>query len=156
MTTLHKLSDSVRESLDALAEGWQDLWNKARNAITRFTPSAEDDRAGANRWSLLSAEMHEGGDDVTVAIEAPGMNKEDFEIFIDGMNLVVKGSKHSSREVTEGHYHITERAYGRFERVLPLPAEVDQEHTKANYRNGVLTLTMPKSRAVAPRVIRIG
>lgn len=155
MNTLNKLSDSVRESLDALAEGWQDLWNKARNAITRFTPSAEDDRAGANRWGLLSAEMHEGGDDVTVAIEAPGLNKEDFEIFIDGMNLVIRGSKQSSRETTEGHYHITERAYGRFERVLPLPAEVDQESTRASYRNGVLTLTMPKSKSVTPRVIKI-
>jgi len=155
MTTLNKLSDSVRESLDALAEGWQDLWTKARNAITRFTPSAEDERAGSNRWGLLSAEMHESDADVTVSIEAPGLNKEDFEIFIDGLNLVIRGSKQSSSERTEGHYHITERAYGRFERVLPLPAEIDQENTKANYKSGVLTLTMPKSKAVTPRVIQI-
>lgn len=155
MTTLNKLSDSVRESLDALAEGWQDLWNKARNAITRFTPAAEDDVAGHNRWGLLSAEMHESNDDVTIEIEAPGLRKEDFEIFVDGMSLVVKGTKQSSRERTEGHYHITERAYGRFERVLPLPAEVDEEHSRASYRNGVLSVSLPKSKAVSPRTIEI-
>ncbi len=155
MATLNKLSDSVRESLDALAEGWQDLWNKARHAITRFTPSSEDEAISSNRWGLLSAELHEGADDIAVEIEAPGLKKEDFEIFVDGQILIVRGTKQSSRERTKGHYHISERAYGRFERQLPLPIEVDEGGTKASYRNGVLSVTMPKSKAASPRVIKI-
>ncbi|MBT4493179.1 MAG: Hsp20/alpha crystallin family protein [Gammaproteobacteria bacterium] len=155
MTTLNKLSDSVRDSLDALAEGWQDLWNRARHAITRFTPSSDDEAISSNRWGLLSAELHEGTDDICVEIEAPGLKKEDFEIFVDGQILVIRGTKQSSRERTEGHYHISERAYGKFERQLPLPVEVDEASTKASYRNGVLSVTMPKSKAEMPRVIRI-
>jgi HSP20 family protein len=155
MTTLNRLSDSVRESLDALAEGWQDLWSKARNAITRFTPSSDDESIGNNRWGLLSAELHEDANEITVEIEAPGLKKDDFEIFVNGQALIVRGVKQSSRERTEGHYHITERAYGRFERQLPLPAEVNEEGTKANYKNGVLTVSMPKSKAASPRIIKI-
>jgi len=155
MTTLNKLSDSVRESIDAVTEGWQDLWNRARHAITRFTPSTEDESVSSNRWGLLSAELHESEDTVTIEVEAPGLDKENFEIFVDGLRLVVRGTKQSSRERTEGHYHISERAYGRFERQLPLPSEVDEGNTKAAYRNGVLTVTLPKSKAASPRTIEI-
>lgn len=155
MSALNKISDSVRESLDMLAEGWQDLWNKARHAITRFTPDSENDGAGANRWGLLSAELHEGADVLTVSVEAPGLTKEDFEIFINGQHLVVRGTKQSSRSRKEGHYHITERAYGHFEREFSLPTEVEEAGTEANYRNGVLTITLPKSRKAQKRVISI-
>ena len=155
MSTLNRISDTVRESLEVLAEGWHDVWNKARHAITRFTPARDEDAIGNNRWGLLSAELHEGSDKVTVNIEAPGLSKEDFEIFVINQALVVRGTKSSSREHTEGHYHITERAYGKFERVLALPVEVDEEQTSASYRNGVLRVEMPKSRAASPRVISI-
>ena len=155
MSTLNKISDTVRESLDVLAEGWQDLWNKARHAITRFTPASDDASIGTNRWGLLSAELHESGETLSVSIEAPGLKKEDFEIFIDGQALVVRGTKQSSAERNDGHYHITERAYGRFERVLRLPAEVEEAGTEASYKNGVLTITIPKSRKALKRIISI-
>jgi len=155
MTTLNRISDSVAASLDVLAEGWQDLWNKARHAITRFTPSSDDKSSGSNRWGLLNAELHEGANSITIEVEAPGLEKQDFEIFVNGQMLAVRGSKQSSTQRTEGHYHITERAYGRFERLFPLPTEVDEEHTKANYRNGVLTIELPKSQKATPRVIAI-
>lgn len=155
MSALDRLSSSVKESLETLAEGWQDLWQKARHAITRFTPASEQDAIGSNHWGLLSAELHEAKDRITVNVEAPGLRKEDFEIFVDGQALVIRGTKQSSREHTEGHYHITERAYGKFERVLSLPTEVDEEKTSASYRNGVLTIDLPKSSAAHPRVIAI-
>lgn len=155
MTTFNRISDGVAASLDALAEGWQELWNKAGHAITRFTPSSDDKSTGNNRWGLLNAELHEGANSITIELEAPGLQKQDFEIFVSGQTLVVRGSKQSSRQRSDGHYHITERAYGRFERLLPLPTEVDEEHTKANYRNGVLTIELPKSQKATPRVIAI-
>jgi len=155
MTRLHKISDRVHGSLDLLAEGWQDLWNRAKHAITRFTPVAEDHETGGNRWGLLSAELHESKDGVTVSVEAPGLNKEDFEIFVNGRTLAVRGAKRSSSDRVEGRYHITERAYGRFERLLSLPAEVDESGTRASYRNGVLTIEMSKLKEARPRVISV-
>ena len=155
MSTLNRLTDTVKESLEVLAEGWHDLWNKARHAITRFTPARDEDTIGSNHWGLLSAELHEGADRLTVNVEAPGLSKDDFEIFVVNQALVIRGTKLSSREREEGHYHISERAYGRFERVIGLPAEVDEEQTSASYRNGVLRIELPKSRAASPRVITI-
>ena len=156
MTTLDKLTDTVRESLDVLAEGWQDLWHKAKHAIIRFTPASDDEAAGSNRWGLLSAELQETGDLITVAIEAPGMKKEDFELFVNGQVLVVRGTKSSSGSRNEGHFHITERAYGKFERAFTLPADVDESKTTANYKNGVLNIELAKLKAAKPRIIPIG
>lgn len=155
MSSFDKLSDTVRESLDSLADGWQDLWNKARSAITRFTPSNESEQAFGNRWGLLSAELHESKDGVAVEIEAPGLSKDDFTIFVSGQILVVRGTKQASRDRTEGHYHITERAYGRFERAFPLPVEVDEANTKASYRRGVLTIDLPRSEKAQPRIVSV-
>lgn len=155
MSSLNRITDTVRESLDVLAEGWQDLWNRARHAITRFTPISDDDKSGANRWSLLSAELVESGDGVTVSLEAPGLSKENFEIFVNGDVLVVRGRKETSSERKDGHYHITERAYGRFERRFALPIEVDEEGTSASYRHGVLTINLPRSKRSQPRIISI-
>lgn len=155
MSAFNKLTETVRESIDVLAEGWQDLWNRARHAITRFTPLVEDDSASPNRWGLLSAELIETKTGVTVSLEAPGLEKENFEIFVSGQTLVVRGSKQTAGERAEGHYHITERAYGRFERRFALPVEVDESATKAGYRNGVLSIDLPRSKRSEPKVIPI-
>lgn len=154
MSTLNRLGETVRESLDSLAEGWHEFWNRAKNAITRFTPESDDD-SKANRWGVLSAELHEGADNLTVTLEAPGMDKENFEIFVQDRSLLVRGTKQSASSRKEGRYHITERAYGRWERVLPLPVEVDEASTAASYKNGVLTITLPRSKAAQPRIISI-
>lgn len=155
MSTLSKLSSGVKESLDSLAEGWQDLWGRARQAITKFSPASEDDHRYPNRWSLLSAELVEGKDKLTVAIEAPGLNAEDFELLVDGPTLLVRGTKYAGSQHTEGRYHVTERAYGHFERYFTLPAEVDEQKTHASYKQGVLTITLQKSAAAQPRVIPV-
>ena len=156
MTTLNRISDGVKDTLDVLAEGWQDLWSKARSAITRFTPETKVAKSpGNNRWGLLSAELHEGPETISIELEAPGLKKDDFEIFVNRLSLVVRGRKQSSSERTEGHYHITERAYGRFEREFLLPVEVDEAGTRASYKHGVLKIELPKSKSARPRIISI-
>jgi HSP20 family protein len=148
MSRFEKFAHNLRESVDGLAEGWQDLWQKARNAVTRFTPF--QDEAGDNhpllqhssRWGVMSAELREADDVVEVQLEAPGMDRKDFDIDVDGRYLSVRGRKHYRSDRREGRYHITERAYGNFERVIPLPCEVTPG--KATYVDGVLTVTLPK------------
>ena len=103
MSTLSKITDTVRESLDVLAEGWHDLWNKARHAITRFTPT-DSEGAGANRWGLLSAELHEADNSLTVSIEAPRLDKENFEIIVNGQHLIARGTKQAENVRTEGQH----------------------------------------------------
>ena len=99
--------------------------------------------------------LFRSAENLTVTLEAPGMDKENFEILVQDRALLIRGSKQSASSRKEGRYHITERAYGRWERVLPLPVEVDEAGTTASYRNGVLTVVLPRSRAAQPRIISI-
>ena len=159
MSRFEGFTHTLRESLDTLSEGWQELWHKARNAITRFTPIEEDEGEKVpvmhrgSRWGLMSAEMRETDDTVEVQFEAPGMSKDDFEIEVDGRYLSIRGQKHYHSDRKEGRYHITERAYGSFERLLPLPCEVQEG--QAGYDHGVLTVTLPKAHKSRARRISV-
>ena len=159
MSTLDRLTSNFRDTVDYLADGWQELWNRARNAITHFTPQGHNGSnhpAKTGRWGVLSVELRETESEVEILMEAPGMSSKDFDIRVEEQSLHIRGSKHFADERTEGHYHITERAYGSFERVIPLPCDVDENEAKASYTRGVLELTLPKHKALQPRKIEVG
>ncbi len=160
MSTLDRLTNNFRDTVDYLADGWQELWHKTRNAITHFTPSQADaskhpEMPNSSRWGVLSAELYETDKSVEVLLEAPGMNSKDFEVKIEHQSLHVRGSRQYAATHKHGHYHITERAYGSFERVIPLPCEVDEEGAKATYKKGVLELVLPKHKNLQPRKIQV-
>ena len=147
MSTIDHLSQGLREGAERLSEGWQHLWTSARNAITRYTPGDDADHPLSTRraqWGVMSAEVRETDDAVEVVLEAPGMENDDFILSARDQVLSVSGEKRMNRERTEGQYHVRERAYGRFERVIALPARVDESGARAQYRQGVLTVTLPK------------
>jgi len=160
MSNLNQITHNLRDSVDHLAEGWQQMWNKGKNAITRFTPRPADDSAQSpirlsNRWGVLSAELNETASKITIMLEVPGMESDDFDIQIDKSSLRVSGHKAYASDKNEGKYFITERAYGQFERVIPLPCEVDDDGAEASYKKGVLELTLQKHRSAKPRKITV-
>ncbi len=163
MTTLNQLRDGLQRALDNLSEGWQELRERTAQALTRFSPtrrdvqSAEDQVAlHSSRWGLLAADVREEPDQIIVRMEAPGMDGDDFDIsVVEHRMLLVRGEKRVEREETSGHYILMESAYGRFERVIPLPAEVDESRTRAAYRRGVLRVQLPKLNGGARRRITI-
>lgn len=154
MSTLDQLRDGFGRALYSLAEGWRHLRQRAASALTHFTPqpSGEPQTGGgqlvsrASRWGLLAAEISENDADIVVRLEVPGMEPGDFDIQVIDDCLVVRGEKRVRSEQHRDHHHITECAYGRFERALALPAAVDEGRTSASYRRGVLTVTLPKAR----------
>jgi HSP20 family protein len=95
-------------------------------------------------WGVLAAEVSDDGDKVVVRLEAPGMAKDDFDLQVMDGYLVVRGEKRLEREETKGRYHVTECAYGHFERAIPLPDEVDTAKASASYKRGVLRVELPK------------
>ncbi len=164
MSTLHQLKEGFNDAWDHLVDGWQRLYRRAAGAMTRFTPGRKtgelattgDSQALALRnvgWGVLAAEVFDDDDRVVVRLEAPGMKKGDFDLQVMDDYLVVRGEKQMEWERDEGDYHITECAYGRFERAVPLPAEVDADKAKASYRKGILRVDLPKT--VASRRNRI-
>lgn len=165
MSTLDQLREGLNEAWDTLVDGWQRLYRRASGAITRFTPGKkvrEDDKGAGQEiavrsagWGVLAAEVFDDDDQILVRLEAPGLDKTDFDLEVLDNYLVVRGDKQIERERTEGRYHVTECAYGRFERAIPLPDEVDASKAWANYKNGVLRIKLPKAASQRRRIINL-
>lgn len=137
--------------LRRLADGWKELWDHARGALTRFRPGrAEEDKSvpalrSPTRWGLLPADVETREDDVVVHLEVPGLDAKDIDVDVVSGMLRIRGEKHAERSEKRGDFFVSERAYGRFERRIALPCEVDADQARARYRNGVLTLTLPRT-----------
>ncbi len=77
--------------------------------------------------------------------EVPGLEAKDIDISLSNDVLTIKGTKEQEKEEKEENYHRIERSYGSFSRSIRLPREVQGDKIKANYKNGVLKITLPKS-----------
>lgn len=91
-----------------------------------------------------SVDVKEGEKEVVVQVELPGMEEKDVELLLEESSLVLKGEKKFEKEDKGEGYHTMERSYGAFHRRIPLPREIDLNKAKALFRNGVLTVTLPK------------
>jgi HSP20 family protein len=98
---------------------------------TAFTPTS---------WPQL--EIDHQDDKIRVVAELPGVDEKDVELTIEDGVLSLSGEKRSERQ-DEGGY--SERSYGRFERRIALPSNIDEDKCKAEFRNGVLTVTIPRA-----------
>lgn len=95
---------------------------------------------GGSNWPQL--EVRQNDDAITVEAELPGVKEDDVELTIEDGVLCVSGEKRNERQDENGY---SERSYGRFERFVSLPSNVDEDACEARFRDGVLTVTIPKS-----------
>lgn len=91
--------------------------------------------------------------EIKVTAEIPGLEEKDIEILLDDDVLTLRGEKRAESEDEDRQF--SERYYGRFERRIPLGYEVEQDKVEARFRNGVLTITLPKSAKAQSQVKRI-
>ena len=98
---------------------------------------------GRSMMAWPNVEVNESDREIRISAEVPGMSDKDVELFVEDGILTLRGEKKSETEDKDRGY--SERYYGRFERRIALPAGVDEKAAKADFRNGVLTVTMPKS-----------
>ena len=164
MSTLDQLRQGLGRTWESLSEGWQRLRESAGHAMTHFRPLSgqqeletwEDQvlRHSAD-WGLVAAEVREDDREVTVRLEVPGLEDDNFDISVVDHYLVVRGEKRVQSDRHDGRFHVMECAYGRFERAVPLPAEVDSGAAQARYRRGVLNISLPKRQSAVRRRIPI-
>lgn len=149
----------IGRAWENLSEGWRELLSRSSNALTHFSrgkgEASGGELAGFPRWGLLAGDIEETAKDVLVRVELPGLDKEDCHITIEGNVLYMNGEKRIEREAGDSTYHIMERAYGSFQRAIPLPRNVDADKAEANFRNGVLTIRVPKSASASGTTVRI-
>jgi HSP20 family protein len=105
-------------------------------------------------WSP-ALDVYDGKDNFVVTLEVPGMKKEDIEISLHDGVLTVSGERKDEREQTEGQAFRSERYFGKFQRSLSLPAAVDANKVKASYKDGVLTIHLPKAEEAKPKQIAV-
>jgi HSP20 family protein len=93
--------------------------------------------------------------EVLVRAEVPGVEKDNLEISVTETSVTIKGTAHHEEKEEKGEYYRCETTHGEFARTVALPAEVDSEHTKAKYRDGVLEITLPKVKKAHRHTINI-
>ncbi len=161
MSALNDMRHGLEHAWVSLAQGWKHLSSKAEQALTRFNPSKNMEEKGetlpveAPGWGLLAGEVFEDDHKIVVRIEAPGLDRDDFDLEMRDDLLIVRGEKRFQRESREGGYRLMECAYGSFHRAVPLPAPVQPDQAKARYCNGVLRIELPKAEGAVIRRIDI-
>jgi HSP20 family protein len=103
----------------------------------------------------LAVDMYETDQEVIVKSSVPGIKPEDIDITITGDTLTIKGETKAEEKIERTNYVRQERRYGAFSRSLTLPTTIVAEQAKAEFENGVLTLTLPKAEEVKPKTIKV-
>jgi HSP20 family protein len=106
-----------------------------------------------NGFGWPHVEVIDRDKEVHITAELPGLEEKDVELRVEDNMLVLRGEKRTEFDGNERHY--SERYYGRFERHIALPAEVDEERANATFRNGVLNVTLPKTEQARQQTKRI-
>ena len=96
-------------------------------------------------FGLPPADVHETDGAYKLAVELPGLKREDVDVAIDGDMLMISGRKQEDHQEAGTTYRLNERRFGRFERSFPLPPDVRREGVAAAFHDGVLTITLPKA-----------
>jgi len=116
---------------------------------------------GIERIWAPNVNISETKDNIIVTAEIPGMTKEDIKVALYENTLTLSGEKKQEKEEKEAnlkmhsHYHRIERSYGSFTRSFDLPTKVQFDKIEANYKDGILKITLPKSEEVKPKEIPI-
>jgi len=100
-------------------------------------------------------DLYQTADDVVAKASLPGLKAEDVQISVESNMLTLRGEFSQEAEKKETTYHIRERRAGAFERSVILPIDVQTEEAKADFEDGILTITLPKAETVKPKTILI-
>jgi HSP20 family protein len=115
-------------------------------------PSAGERPAGM--WTPRT-NVTETKDSLTITAELPGLEAKDVDVALSGDMLTIKGEKKQEKEEKDEYHHMVERSYGAFSRMVRLPAPVTADKIKASFKNGVLTVTLPKTEEAKPKAIPV-
>ncbi len=147
MTMLQRF-DPFRE-LITLQNRMNALFSEA-GLLPRMTNESE----AAAMWSP-AVDIYETDKEIVLKAELPDVKQEDIRVSVDNNRLSLTGERKFESEVKRENYHRIERSYGSFARTFTLPPTVDQDNIRAEYKQGVLTISLPKREVAQGRNINI-
>ena len=121
---------------------------------TNLSRDFAEDGIGRGAWNP-SVDIYENKDHIVLEAELPGMSREDFDLSVENNVITLRGERRFEKEDETDNYHRVERSYGSFTRSFTLPQTVSADGAKAEYRNGVLRVTLPKREETKARRIEI-
>ena len=131
------LQDRMNRMFDDAGRGWR-----------------SDEPAATTSWSP-QVDIFETEGEIVVKAELPGMKREDITLHLEKNVLTLRGERKFQKETKEENYHRIERSYGNFSRSFSIPATVDEEKIRADYKDGVLQIVLPKKDQAKPKQIKI-
>jgi HSP20 family protein len=126
----------------------EDIMRGMQRAFAALPARTEESMTLAE-WSP-SVDIGENDTEFLVKAELPDVKKEDIKVSVENGTLSISGERKVEKEEKNMKYHRVERAYGRFERTFSLPAESDAEKITSEYKDGILTVHLPKCPAAKP------
>jgi HSP20 family protein len=127
---------------------WFDPWRE-------FSELFEDEFLSTRSRGFPAVNYYTYKDDAVVTAEMPGVDSEDIDVSVEGSTLTIRGKRSENSLGQEESYHRRERWHGAFRRTMELPFGVEGGKVEAAYRNGVLTVSLPRAEAEKPRKISI-
>lgn len=120
-----------------------------------YNRRADDDMSLRGDWipavDIFENDKHE----LVLRAELPGIDRSDIDLRVENNMLTLRGERKREKEVRDEQYHRVERLYGTFSRSFTLPSTVDAGNVSADYRDGVLTVVLPKREEAKPRQIQV-
>lgn len=132
----------------ALQDDVEDLFNNLFLANRRRVD------LGSGVW-IPRVNIREHVDKYELTAEIPGMNKDEISIELQDNNLTIRGEKRAESETKDERFHVCERVYGKFERSFLLPEDTSAEGVEAEYKDGILALSIPKTEKPKPKEIKV-
>ena len=125
---------------------------------TIFLPASSERhhclKSALPKWQPL-VDISETDTHLIVKAELPGIDAKDVDVSITGDRLTIKGEKQQEKEEKEENRYRSERYYGAYQRVIDLPASIEEDKTVATFDKGILTITLPKVEKVKKKQIKI-
>jgi HSP20 family protein len=134
-----RLTD-LRDEIDRLFEVPLAELSRASQLLSGWTPALD---------------LYEDHDNLYVRVELPGMKKEDIELSLHDGSLSISGERKGEEKFSDAEVYRAERFFGRFQRTATLPTPVAADKVKAGYKDGILTVTLPKAEEAKPKHIDV-
>jgi len=131
---------SLRDEIDRLFEAPLAELARTSQVLAGWTPALD---------------LYEDKDNVHVRVELPGMKKEDIDVSLHNGSLSISGERKTENEFKEAEVYRSERFVGKFQRTVNLPTQVAADRIKAQYKDGILSITLPKAEEAKPKQINV-
>ena len=131
------------------------LQNRLNSIFSDFARPDGDQESLAMGSFIPPVDVYEDAHQLVLKLEVPGIKQEDLDVQVENQTLTVKGERKFEKNEKEENFHRIERRYGSFVRSFTLPQSVDAGSVKANYDNGVLTVSFAKKEAAKPKQVKV-